>query len=114
MRHWKPSIWTFTSDPSPSALFGRRDKEAILQRWSEHFEGLFGDQHTVQESSLAKIPQADVKLGHDEPPTREETKKATMQLKVGTSPGIDDIPAEVYQHGGEAVLDKLQELFTCC
>ena len=105
MRHWKPSIWTFTSDPSPSALFGRRDKEAILQRWSEHFEGLFGDQHTVQESSLAKIPQADVKLGHDEPPTREETKKATMQLKVGKSPGIDGIPAEVY---------KLYDLFTNC
>ena len=25
------------------------DKEAILQRWSEHFEGLFSDRHTVQE-----------------------------------------------------------------
>ena len=32
------------------------DKEAILQRWSEHFEGLFSDCRTVQESSLAKIP----------------------------------------------------------
>ena len=38
------------------------DKEAILQCWSEHFKGLFSDQHTVQESSLAKIPQVDVKL----------------------------------------------------
>ena len=38
------------------------DKEAILQRWSEHFEGLFSDRRTVQESSLAKIPQVDVKL----------------------------------------------------
>ena len=41
-------------------------------------------------------------------------KKATMQLKVGKSPGNDDIPAEVYQHVGEAVLDKLQDLFTIC
>ena len=37
-----------------------------------------------------------------------------MQLKVGKSPGTDGIPAEVYHHGGEAVLDKLQDLFTNC
>ena len=47
-------------------------------------------------------------------PTREEIRKAIMQLKVGKSPGIDCIPAEVYQHEGEAVLDKLQDLFTNC
>ena len=59
------------------------DKEAILQRWSEHFEGLFSDRRTVQESSLAKIPRVNVKLEVDDPPTREEIRKATMQLKVG-------------------------------
>ena len=90
------------------------DKEAILQVWSEHFEGLFSDRCTVQESSLAKIPQVDVKLELDDSPTREQTIKATMQLKVGKSPGIDGIPAELYQHGGETVLDKLQDLFTSC
>ena len=37
-----------------------------------------------------------------------------MQLEVSKSPGIDGIPAEVYQHGVEAVLDKLQDLFTNC
>ena len=84
------------------------DKETFLQRWSEHFGGLFSDLRTVQESSVSpKIPQVDVKLEVDDPLTREEIKKATMQLKVGKSPGIDGIPAEVYQHGGEAVLDKL-------
>ena len=57
----------------------------------------------MQESSLAKIPQVEL----DNPPTCEEIKKATMQLKVGKSPGIDGVPAEVYQHGGEEVLDKL-------
>ena len=71
----------------------------------------------MQESSLAKIPQVDVKLELDDPPTREEIRKVTMQLKVDKSPGIDGIPAEVYQHGGgggEAVLDTLQDLFTNC
>ena len=68
----------------------------------------------MQESSLAKIPQVDVKLELDNPSTREEIRKATMQLKVGKSPGIDGIPAEVYQHRGETVLNKLQDLFTNC
>ena len=79
------------------------DKEAILQHWSE-----------MQKSSLAKIPQVGVKLELDDPPTREEIRKATMQLMVGKSPGIDGIPAEVYQHGGAAVLDKLQHLLKNC
>ena len=90
------------------------DKEAILQRRSEHFEGLFSDRRIVQESSLAKIPQVDVKLELDDPPTCEEIRKATMQLKVSKSAGIDGIPAEVYQHRDETVLDKLQDLFTTC
>ena len=49
----------------------------------------------------------DVKQELGDPPTREEIKKATMQLKVGKSPGTDGITAEVYEHGVEAVLDKL-------
>ena len=61
----------------------------------------------MQESSPAKIHQVDVKLELDDPPTREEIRKATMQLKMGKSPGIDGIPADVYQHGKEAVFDKL-------
>ena len=68
----------------------------------------------MQKSSLAKIPQVDVKLELDDPPTREEIRKATLQLKVGKLPCIDGISKEVYQHGGEAVLDKLQDLFTNC
>ena len=88
--------------------------EAFLQRWSEHFEGLFSDKRTVQESSLANIPQTDVDLELDDSTTREEIKKITMQLKVDISPGINGIPAEVYQYGGEAVLGKLQDLFTNC
>ena len=50
----------------------------------------------------------DVKLELDDPPTCEEVRKATMQLKVGKPPGTNGIPANVYQHGGEAVLNTLQ------
>ena len=45
-------------------------EEAILQRCSEHVEGLFSFQRTVQESSLAKIPHMNVKLEFNDPSTR--------------------------------------------
>ena len=56
----------------------------------------------------------DVKLELDDPTTHEEIKKATKQLNMVKSHGVDGIPAEVYQHVGEAVLEKLQDLFTNC
>ena len=47
-------------------------------------------------------------------PLVKRSGKPQCQLKVGKSPGIDGIPAEVYQHRGETVLNKLQDLFTNC
>ena len=63
------------------------------------FRGLFSDQRAVQESSLAKIPDVDVKLELDDPPTREEIGKASMKLKVGMLSGIDDIPQKSISTG---------------
>ena len=54
-----------------------------IPKWSEHFQGFISDQSSVQESSLAKIPRVDVKLELADPPTLEEIRKATMQLKMG-------------------------------
>ena len=65
-----------------------KGKEAVHHRQSEHFKSLFSDHCTVQESSLAKIPQVGVKMERDDPSTREEIKKATIQLKEGKSPGM--------------------------
>ena len=60
---------------SSDGSFLLTDKEAILQRWSEHFEGLFSDRRTVQESSPAKIPQVDVKLELDDHPLVKRLRK---------------------------------------
>ena len=81
----------FTSSPSfsLSLLHTSPDLQALLL--SEVLYIRLSDRRTVQESSLAKIPQVDVKLELDGPPTREEIKKVTMQLKVDKSPGIDGI-----------------------
>ena len=62
----------------------------------------------------ATISWVDVKGELDDPPLVKRSRKLHLQLKVGKSPGINSIPAKVYQHGGEAVFDKLQELFANC
>ena len=63
------------------------DKEAILERWAEHFNSEF--------------------------PTVTETRKAVQQLSSGKAPGADAIPAEVYKAGGLPMAEKLTELFHC-
>ena len=68
----------------------------------------------MQESSLAKIPHLNVKLELDDRLIHKVIKKATNHLEVGKSPGTDGISAEVYQHGGEAVFNKLKNMFTNC
>ena len=62
-------------------------KDGIIARWAEHFKGLFSDQRFVEETSLAKIPQADVKSFLDNPPTCDEIKEAIAKLKHGNSKG---------------------------
>ena len=90
------------------------DKESIMTRWAEHFGGLFSDQCKVADSSIEKIPVVEPKHELDEPPTVEEIKTAIRQMKPGKSPGSEGIPAEIYQHGGEVVVSRLQDLFTSC
>ncbi len=90
------------------------NKEDIMNRWSEHFAGLFSDQRSVQQASLDKIPQAEVRGKLDAPPTCEEIQEGISRLKSRKSPGIDGIPAEVYKHGDDVLLKRLHDLFTKC
>ena len=73
------------------------DKEAILKRWSGHFEDLFSDQRAVPESTLATVFQVNVKLELCDPSTHEEIKKVTLQQKVGKAPGTEGTSKKVYQ-----------------
>ena len=73
------------------------DKDAIMHCWSKHFSSLFSDKPEL-----------------DDLPTLEEVKKAICQMNPRKSPGIDGIPAEVYQYGGEKETVCLHDLFTKC
>jgi hypothetical protein len=45
------------------------------------------------------------------PPTIEEVAAAVSEMRNGKAPGSDGIPAEIYKHGGDALLHRLHALF---
>ena len=57
------------------------------------------------------MPQVETNTDLDRPPSKEEVKRAIKQLSTGKAPGADAIPAEVYEHGGDTLLQKLTDLF---
>ena len=90
------------------------DKEAILHRWTVHYETLYGAKREVQKEALRKIPQQRIRSELDNIPTTDEVKSAIAKLKCHKAPGIDGIPAEVYKLGGDTLHNKLTDLFAAC
>lgn len=56
------------------------------------------------------MPQAPVLDELDAVPTRLEVREAVRSLQNGRSPGEDGIPAEVFKHGGELMMERLNDL----
>ena len=83
------------------------DKEAILKRWAEHFDGVLD-----RDEAINRLPQVECNPLLDELPTVSETVKAIKLLSSGKAPGSDAIPADsIYKAGGPPVAEKLTELF---
>ena len=89
------------------------DKEAILERWAEHFNSVLNRPSSINEDAIDRLPQIECNVLLDEFPTVMETRKAVQQLSSGKAPGADAIPAEVYKAGGLPMAEKLTELFHC-
>ena len=87
------------------------DKEAILKRWAEHFDGVLNRPSSTNDDAINRIPQVECNPLLDELPTVSETVKAIKLLSSVKAPGSDAIPAEIYKAGGPPVAEKLTELF---
>ena len=83
------------------------DKEAILKRWAEHFDGVLYRQSSISDEAINRLPQVEYNPLFDELPTVSETVKAIKLLSSGKAPGSDAIPAEIYKAGGPPVAEKL-------
>ena len=79
----------------------------IMNRWTEYCSDLYSH-HTVGDpDKLKSHPSTDT----DSPPIlREEVEEAVKALKKGKSAGIDNIPGELVQAGGESMIDALHTI----
>ena len=84
----------------------------ILDRWSEHFNGVLNLDSEFDMSVLEEIPQWDINFGLAELPTMDEVLVSIKQLTSGKAPGADGIPPDIFKYGGEAIAEKLLKLFT--
>ena len=85
------------------------DKEAILERWTERFDGVLNRPSSINDEAINRLPQVECNPLLDELPTEtvSETVRAIKLLSSGKAPGSDAIPAEIYKAGGPPVAEKL-------
>ena len=87
------------------------DKKQILERWREHFSELLNCPSSVDQSVIDTIEQHPIAHELDEPPNEGETLLAIKQMNAGKAPGEDGLPAELFKHGGPALVQRLVLLF---
>jgi len=80
------------------------EEQDILQRWTEYCSELYNYRATGDPEVL-QVPPATNNDNH--PILREEVEAAVRSLKKGKSAGADNVPAELVQAGGEAVIGAL-------
>ena len=80
------------------------EENEILNKWTEYCSDLY-NYETEGNPQVLDCPQIPDKEYH--PILREEVEAAVKALKMGKSASVDNIPAELVQAGGEAVIDIL-------
>ena len=75
-----------------------KEERQILNRWTEYCSALYNYKANGNLSVL-NCPQTDTE--NDHPILRREVEAAVQSLKKRKSAGVDNIPAELVQAGGE-------------
>ena len=79
------------------------EEQDILKRWTEYCSELYT--HTTGDPKVLDVPPP---IDNDSYPIlREEVESAVKSPKKGKSAGVDNIPSELVQTGGEAMIDML-------
>ena len=87
------------------------DPEGITGRWKEHFTDLYFNPSVVNDAAVDSIPQSVLIEELDAVPIGEETDLSIKQINAGKALGLDGIPVELLQKGGEKVKSIVYALF---
>lgn len=89
-----------------------RDRQGILSRWAEHFEGLLNANNPSDHSVIDELPDIPPCNDLDTSPSLEEVVAAINDMKPRKSPGPDGIPSELFTHGGTSIRIFLFEVIS--
>ena len=95
---------TTVKDKSGKCLTEEPD---ILNRWTEYCCELYNHN---SEGDPAVLDSPDTASDDPFPILKEEVEVAVKSLKKGKAPGIDNIPAELVQAGGDCTIDALTKI----
>ena len=107
MKDWttvKQGKATTVQDRSRKCL---TEEQHILNRWTEYCSELY-NLKASGDPSVLNCPQTHTEDDH--PILFKEAGAAVQSLKKGQSAGVDSIPAELVQAGGEDVITALSNL----
>lgn len=105
-----PSYRCLTPLLSKDGLMLLKDKEAIANRWKEHYEDLLNSDTTPDMEALEKLPQQPINESLGEPPSLEDVQDAIRKMKNNKAAGPYGIPAEVLKQGGPELLKHIHAL----
>ena len=94
----------FISIPDGSTIL--TDKDAILERWAEHFNSVLNHPSSVIGNAFNRLPQIECNVLLYEFPTVTEIH----HLYSGKAQGANAIPAEVYKAGGLPMAEKKTDI----
>ena len=86
------------------------DKDATLERWTEHFNSVLYCPSSVNDNAINRLPQIQCNILLDAFPTVTETKKANQHPSSGKAPGADAIPAQVYKASKLLMANKIDRV----
>jgi len=84
------------------------DSHSIVVRWRNYFSQLF-NVHGVKDVGQAEIRTAEPLVPE---PSASEFELAIDKLKSRKSPGIDQIPAELFKAGSRTIFLEIHKLIT--